>query len=384
MGSEFLGFRLLAELGAGTFGRVYLASQENLADRHVVLKIAPHLFDEPRTLAQLQHNHIVPIYSVHEWGDFQAVCMPFLGMTTLADVLSDLKERPAMPESGSYILNLINARSMATANVRRFLAPETRTPGHTGLGPPPARASYVEEILWLAVRIADGLAHAHGRGILHRDLKPANILLTDNGQPMLLDFNLSEDTKRDASIAPARVGGTLRYMAPEQLAAVKEGITFGDQRSDLYSFGLILHELLTGRHPHDLRFGPIPVCLHERQTEFLKAPEVRGWNKAVSPGTESIVRHCLEPDPSKRYQTAQELHEDLRRQAEHLPLRFAAEPSLRERARKWTRRHPRLMLSTGVAALAALLLIAIASVCFLRVSHLDRARIAPRVRPNPD
>jgi eukaryotic-like serine/threonine-protein kinase len=376
VGSEFLGFRLLAELGAGSFGRVYLASQENLADRHVVLKIAPHLFDEPRTLAQLQHNHIVPIYSVHELGDFQAVCMPFLGMTTLADVLSDLKGRPAIPKSGRYILDQINARSLATAPVRRFLDPETATPGHAALGPPPARASYVEEIVWLAVQIADGLAHAHGRGILHRDLKPANILLTDDGQPMLLDFNLSEDIKRDASIAPARAGGTLRYMAPEQWVAFKKGIMIGDQRSDLYSFGLILHELLTGRHPHELRFGPLPAGLLDRQTEFLKAPDVRRWNKAVSRGTESIVRHCLEPDPSRRYQTAQELHDDLRRQAGHLPLRFAAEPALTERARKWTRRHPRLISSTGVGAFAALLLVALASIYILRVSHLDRARIA--------
>jgi eukaryotic-like serine/threonine-protein kinase len=379
VGSEFIGFQLLAELGAGSFGRVYLASQEDLADRHVVLKIAPHLFDEPQTLAQLQHNHIVPIYSVHERDDFQAVCMPFLGTTTLADVVADLKVRAAMPDSGSYIFELINTRSLATANVRRFLNPETGTAGRTGLGPPPAPANYVDKILWLAVRIADGLAHAHSRGILHRDLKPANILLTDDGQPMLLDFNLSEDTKRDPTMAPARVGGTLRYMAPEQLVAIKKGILIGDQRSDLYSFGLILHELLTGHHPDYLRFGPIPVWLHDRRTECIGPPEVRRWNKAVSPGTESIVRHCLEPDPSRRYQTAHELHEDLRRQAEHLPLRFAAEPSLRESARKWTRRHPRLISSTVVGAFAALLLITLGSIYFLRVSGLNHERIAQQL-----
>src|SRR5262249_31060500 len=77
--------------------------------------------------------------------------------------------------------------------------------------------SYVEAILWLGCCLADGLAHAHERGILHRDLKPANILLTDEGQPMLLDFNLSEDTKLRGSLSGAYMGGTLPYMAPEHL-----------------------------------------------------------------------------------------------------------------------------------------------------------------------
>ena len=83
-GSEFLGFQLLTELGSGTFGRVYLSRQGALGDRLVVLKIVPRHFGESRTLARLQHAHIVPIYSVHETDDFQAICMPFLGKTTLA------------------------------------------------------------------------------------------------------------------------------------------------------------------------------------------------------------------------------------------------------------------------------------------------------------
>src|SRR5206468_1741103 len=116
--------------------------------------------------------------------------------------------------------------------------------------------SFVQAVLWLASRLADGLAHAHERGILHRDLKPANILLTDEGQPMLLDFNLAEDTKRRPTASAALLGGTLPYMAPEQLRALQGGHRPLDGRSDLYALGVILFELLTGRHPFRFRSGP--------------------------------------------------------------------------------------------------------------------------------
>src|SRR5207245_2597093 len=98
--------------------------------------------------------------------------------------------------------------------------------------------SYVEAVLWVGARLADGLAHAHERGILHRDLKPANVLITDDGQPMLLDFNLAADVKHRASAAAASVGGTLPYMAPEHLEAFRGRQQSVDVRSDLYSLGV--------------------------------------------------------------------------------------------------------------------------------------------------
>ena len=158
VGHEFLGFRLLAELGAGAFGRVYLARQERLADRLVVLKIATHLVDESKTLAQLQHSHIVPIYSVHQTDVFQAVCMPFLGTTTLADVLSDLRRRAALPDSGQYILDLIKARALLRAGVGEFPLFDHGSPGHAATRHPLESLNYADGILWLALRLADGLA----------------------------------------------------------------------------------------------------------------------------------------------------------------------------------------------------------------------------------
>src|SRR5262249_8683608 len=107
-----------------------------------------------------------------------------------------------------------------------------------------ARYSYPEAVLWIGARLADALAHAHDRGILHRDIKPANVLLTDDGQPMLLDFNLAADAAR----AGPRVGGTPAYMAPEQLRQVCGEAAGVDARSDLFSLGVVLFEMLTGRH----------------------------------------------------------------------------------------------------------------------------------------
>jgi eukaryotic-like serine/threonine-protein kinase len=373
VGGELIGFRLLAELGRGAFGRVYLAQQGELADRLVVLKVVANLFGESRTLAQLQHNHIVPIYSVYQSGAFQTVCMPFFGTTTLADILKDLRMRSALPDSGTYLVERIEARAREWTVTRECPREGAGVPLPVRPRAPLERLSYIEAILWLAVRLADALAHAHGRGILHRDLKPANILLTDEGQPMLLDFNLSEDTKLHRSESVARIGGTLPYMAPEQLQAMKDGIPRGDARSDLYSFGIILHELLTGRHPFAPPRGSMPQALGDLCAARYTPPEVRRWNAAISPAAESIVRHCLEPEPSQRYQTAQELHEDLRCQLEHRPLKYAPEPSSWERARKWTRRHPRLSASAAVGILAALLILALTGAFIVRDRRLARS-----------
>jgi tetratricopeptide (TPR) repeat protein len=200
--------------------------------------------------------------------------------------------------------------------------------------------------------------HAHEHGILHGDLKPANILLTDEGQPMLLDFNLATDIKVRATLGELRVGGTLPYMAPEHLSALLGGDKRNvDARSDIYALGVILFEMLTGKLPFQTKRGPLaetlPVMIGDRKRP---APGLRQHNSAISPAVESIVRHRLEPDPQKRYHSAQALHEDLQRHAHDLPLRHAPEPSLRERAGKWMRRHPYLTAPANVIAVCFILL----------------------------
>lgn len=375
-GEQFLEFRLHAELGRGAFGRVFLARQGDLADRWVALKVAPDLGDESHTLAQLQHTHIVPIYSVHRAGSLQAVCMPYFGATTLAHVLEDVRASAELPGSGRGLLHTLDARRSVTRLTAQSLEPDcgpasaskdsvAPTPG--SLTPAQSATShfegltYVEAILWLGERLADGLAHAHARGILHRDLKPANVLLADDGRPMLLDFNLAEDIKQTGSAARASVGGTLPYMAPEHLEAFRDGIPRVDARSDVFALGVILYELLTGRHPFPERRGPLNSLLPEMIADRAgPPPALRHTNKAVTPAVEAIVRRCLEPDPARRYQGAGELRDDLLRQLENRPLRHTREPSWRERFAKWRRRHPRLTSTTLVGSVALVLLGALA------------------------
>ncbi|MBI3406955.1 MAG: tetratricopeptide repeat protein [Planctomycetes bacterium] len=401
VGERFAGFRLLRELGRGAFARVFLAEQDALAGRPVALKIAPNLVGETRTLAQFQHTHIVPIYSAHEEGPLQALCMPYLGGMTLADLLSDLARRPTLPQSGSDLWATrvvlppadsdLPATMVVPAPACEPAAPASAMPTASKaakaraemlpqvLDPPSApaiqerleRLTFVEAALWLGQCLADGLAHAHERGILHRDLKPANVLITDDGRPMLLDFNLAQDTKLRDGASGALVGGTLPYMSPEHLAAFQGGPRDLDARGDLYSLGVILFQLMTGKYPfatglasqnkaEDAKPLRLPEMLQSMLEERRRpTPRLRALNRGVSPATEAIVRKCLAADPAQRYQTARELQEDMRRQLESLPLRFAGEPSLRERARKWWRRHPRLpgqLAGVGVVLLAAVAL----------------------------
>jgi serine/threonine protein kinase/tetratricopeptide (TPR) repeat protein len=402
-GTDFLGFHLCGELGRGAFGRVYLARQGDLADRPVALKISADVADETRTLAQLQHTNIVPIHSVHRLGSLQAVCMPYLGSTTLADVLLDLKRHESLPDSGAGLLSSWKTRKSRVAgapsadSARREM---TDSPGgeaevgevpRVATAPAEGRATvqverlrglgYSQAVLWLMARLADGLAHAHERGILHRDLKPANVLFADDGEPLLLDFNLAADTKLRGHASAAMVGGTLPYMAPEHLAAFLDGSRPADARSDVYSLGVILHELLSGRNPFPIHRGPVdevlPRMIADRQIPY---PAIRSWNPKVSPAVESIVRHCLAPDPASRYQTARALQEDLQRQLDDLPLKHAPEPSLRERLGKWARRHPRLTSSTSVGIVAACLLMAVAAGFLVRQTNLRSLEAADSFR----
>ena len=178
VGEHFLGFRLVALLGRGGYGQVYLAEQGDLANRRVVLKVATDIFGESQTLAQLQHTNIVPIHSIHRASPFQAVCMPYFGATTLADVLEQLHGGTSLPHSGKMLVSTVNDRMLSTRrsvsshSFREWALLPALDAADAKDGPSvlprgvDASATlqklegmtYVEAVLWMVARLADGLA----------------------------------------------------------------------------------------------------------------------------------------------------------------------------------------------------------------------------------
>jgi len=236
-------------------------------------------------------------------------------------------------------------------------------------------ASGIQAAVWIVARLAEGLDHAHSRGLLHRDLKPANILIASDGTPMLLDFNLAAPVELATDAGPgnqlgepvvhrALLGGTLPYMAPEHLDALDpEGATSPEaveERSDIYALGLILFEMISGNHPFpEAPPGLTPLAtvrcmIADRRRR--PAPSLRAACPEVPWSLDALVSQCIDPDADRRYQNARDLAEDLRRYLDYLPMKHCPEPSLLERLEKWARRHPALTGSTTIALVASVLL----------------------------
>ena len=380
VGDDLFGFRLRHPLGSGAFARVFLAEQADLAGRAVVLKISAIEGTEPQTLAQLQHTNIVPIYSVHEdaRAGLRAVCMPNFGGASLSAVLQQLWSETDAPQHGRELAAALEAVKTPGLEAGQGRGDAPAEGGQTPL----AKLSgmgYIQAAAWLAAQLAEGLQHAHQRGVLHRDIKPSNILLSAEGQPLLLDFNLAQNAGDDP--AQATLGGTVAYMAPEHLRALAarspELIARVDRRSDVYSLGMVLAEMLTGHRPFEqgASYSVIPPRIEAMALERGRdAPSPRRRRADIPWGLESIARKCLAPDPSRRYQQAEHLAEDLRRFLEDRPLKHAPELSRVEQARKFLRRHPRIASSGTVAAASCVLLIAIGTAFAGSREHLARTR----------
>lgn len=312
-------FELLQILGEGAFGQVFLARQTSL-DRLVAVKVSENRGSEARTLASLEHDHIVHVFleMVDAERDLRLLCMQYVPGTTLERIIEVMKERGGW--DGRALLDAIDARTLhpprmdpAALRDREFLG----------------QCDSIEAVCWLGSRLAEALAYAHKAGVLHRDVKPANVLVSPFGRPMLADFNIAVDMR---SQDPAGIGGTPPYMAPEHLDAfvLCDGSAV-DRRSDVYSLAVVLFELLTGRAPFErIERGP-------NQAEHMKAlaaqrrcvpPSVRALRPEVPNVLDRMLRRCLEPDPADRCQDADELADalegcvELRRMERKLPGTF--------------------------------------------------------------
>jgi serine/threonine protein kinase len=309
-GQQLDDFVLLRVLGRGSFGTVFLAQQLSL-DRQVALKVTTDPGHEAQTLARLEHDHIVQVFSeqtVHHRGrDLRLLCMRYEPGTTLEQVIRSLRQGDRGSWSGRAVLEAIDRLSthpaplhLAALRDRELLA----------------AADFIQAVCWIGARLAEALDYAHGQGRVHRDIKPANILMNRYGRPLLADFNLSVNAQRLGDTIP--FGGTLAYMAPEHLDAFNPAEATAaeavDRRSDVYSLGMVLFELLTGRRPFAGTLAGADPCQALRALAAARragVPSPRRHHPAVPEVLDRVLRRCLEPQPDRRYATAAELAQAL-------------------------------------------------------------------------
>ena len=356
VGEDLGPFRLLAELGRGASGKTYLAAEPGLADRLVVLKVISDDQEEHLSLARLQHTHIIPLFSEHTFPDrgLRALCMPYLGGTSLARILEALAPIPLPQRRGRHILEVLDRVEAGRPEPMQPDGPYRRYL---------EKASYVEAICWIGACLADALHDAHAHGLVHMDVKPSNVLIAADGHPMLLDFHLASKPIQAGERFPDRIGGTPGWMAPEHAAAM-EAVSQGrpipgpvDHRADLYALGLLLRAALGG-----------PIAGHNDEDRR----SLRRRNPEVSIGLEDIVRKSLTVRPSGRYHSAAALADDLRRHVENQPLRGAPNRSLVERWRKRRRRHPAIQLRA--AGMVLLVAVAVAMAWYVLFAHPQRVQ----------
>ncbi|MFO0942949.1 MAG: protein kinase [Pirellulales bacterium] len=398
IGQSICGFQIHGELGRGSFGRVYLASEVGLANRRVVIKVSSQFPGEAELLSKLQHKNIVPVYSLHHVEAWHVVCMPLLGTATLGGLLHAIERSGQTPASAIALIDTIRNCASQTwqlnSNSLNSKFPsavdakysEIESSHHKSLSIDSVALeklrgrfegqSYAHGVLWIIAQLAEGLVHAHERNIIHRDIKPANILLADDGLPMLLDFNLSVESTPDSRVGV--LGGTPRYMSPEQLQEVITDRPSSDQRSDIYSLGLILFELLSMQSPFEERQGISRDSLGQMYQDRKSVPELQpARDVGITSGVAAIVKKALQFSADDRYLSAQEFLTDLQCELTHQPLESARGEATIDRIRKWNVRHPRL--SAGSIVLAASCIILSAAI-FGLIEYRNRANYSQALR----
>ena len=304
--------RVLAPLGSGGMGDVYLAEDSTLG-RKVALKLLPAQFtrdperlrrfaQEARSASALNHPNIITIYEIGQWEETQFIAMEYIEGETLREHMR--KGRALLPE-----------------------------------------------ILEIGTQVAGALAAAHAAGIVHRDIKPANIMVRTDGYVKVLDFGLAKLTATVSAQADrtdlGRVMGTINYMSPEQ--ALGQPL---DHRTDIFSLGVVLYEIATGQRLFE---GKSEAAIYD-SILHKNPPAVREFAPATPAEFDHVVQRALAKDPARRYQTAADLRADLKRLAQGTGyvLRRRTDQLRREQSRDATRQESSAS-PIGAAMLAALL-----------------------------
>ncbi len=369
-------FRILREIGRGGMGVVYEAVQLSL-DRRVALKVLPfaaaldakqlqRFKNEAQAAAHLHHTNIVPVYAVGSERGVHFYAMQLIEGQNLAALVDDLRRaappgskttppRPGEEPTGPYPAPPVSANTSRTETHRSLGAQlSTRRSDRA--------VEFFRTIARLTAQAAEGLDYAHGMGVIHRDIKPANLLVDVRGNVWITDFGLAQFHADGGLTQTGDLLGTLRYMSPEQAGGQRVLI---DHRTDVYSLGATLYELLTLRPIFDGedRQTLSYQILHE------EPPPPRSLDRSVPPELETIVLKAVSKAPAERYASARDFAEDLQRFLRNEPIR-ARRPTLLQRGRKWLRRHPSLL----VAGMLFLLLLAAGSLVSVWLIQREQAK----------
>ena len=373
-------FHILREIGRGGMGVVYEAEQISLG-RRIALKVLPFALtldpkqlqrfkNEARAAAQLHHQHIVPVYYVGSERGVHFYAMQYIEGQSLAEVIRELRQLAARDGTPAFAA----AADRSPESTGPYVSPSQAAAADTAAEPVGALATaysiggagFYRSVARLGIQAAEALEHAHDYGVVHRDIKPANVLVDAHGHAWITDFGLAQFQTDVGLTQTGDLLGTLRYMSPEQAGGSRALL---DHRTDVYSLGATLYELLTLRPLFD---GADRQTLL-RQILHDEPPAPRSLRKSIPIELETIVLKALAKTPSERYATARELADDLGRFLHDQPIQ-ARRPSVVERATKWARRHRGVFTSFVAALLLTVAGLGIATLLTVRAYDRERAK----------
>ena len=360
-------YEIIREIGRGGMGVVYEAQQISLR-RKVALKVLPfaavldqrqilRFENEARAAAQLHHPNIVPVHGVGSDRGVHFYAMQFIEGRSLRDALEEVRETNVNTKP-------CHRKTDTTAHIDSIGAFSTTSTQSD------SRQKHARALAKLGIEVAEALHEAHECGVVHRDIKPSNLLLDRHGKLWITDFGLARCQTNGSVTNSGDIVGTLQYMSPEQ----SQGRTaLVDHRTDVYSLGVTLYELLTLQRPFvgDSNAGIL------RQIELGQYEPIRNVNPAVPRDLENVIAKAMAIAREERYTTALELADDLRRFIDGKPIR-AKPPNAMQRMTKWAGRH-----RTAVAA--ACLLLFFTSICLTVATVVvsrDRAQTVQKLERN--
>jgi serine/threonine protein kinase/tetratricopeptide (TPR) repeat protein len=367
-------YRLIRELGRGGMGIVYEAEQVSLA-RRVALKVLPfaaalegnqlqRFHNEARVAALIHHPHVVPVFATGCERGVHYYAMQYIDGPSLQALINARRERAGMRPVSEGV-------SAETPRVQAIRTSSSGTQPAESVARIHAESAFAEAAR-VGAEAAEALEAAHQAGVIHRDVKPSNLLLDESNNVWVADFGLAHVGGDAALTRTGNLIGTLRYMSPEQ-ALGRPGLV--DHRTDVYSLGATLYELITLR-------PAFPGSDRERLLRQIASEDPRPLNSicpTVPRPLEAVVLKAMAKDPSDRYACAGELSADLRRFLGGQPVN-ARPPSPLRRFRRWALKHSGLVLTVATAASLLLAVVTAAAIVVARQRNLaeERGQLARR------